>query len=38
MVQGCVLLIAVAYVVVNSLVDLCYSILDPRIRREGSVG
>lgn len=38
MVQGCVLLIAVAYVVVNSLVDLCYFLLDPRIRREGSVG
>jgi len=38
MVQGCVLLIAVGYVVVNSLVDLCYVLLDPRIRREGSVG
>lgn len=38
MVQGCVLLIAVAYVLVNSLVDLCYFLLDPRIRREGSVG
>ncbi len=37
MVQGCVLLIAVAYVVVNSLVDFCYFVLDPRIRREGSV-
>jgi peptide/nickel transport system permease protein len=38
MVQGCVLLIAVAYVIINALVDLCYFLLDPRIRREGSVG
>ncbi len=38
MVQGCILFIAVAYVCVNSLVDLCYAVLDPRIRRERSVG
>ena len=33
MVQGCVLLIAVAYVVINFLVDLVYGLLDPRVRR-----
>lgn len=32
MVQGIVLFIATAYVVVNFLVDLCYSFLDPRVR------
>lgn len=32
MVQGIVLFIATAYVVVNFLVDLCYSLLDPRVR------
>ncbi|HUJ57338.1 MAG TPA: ABC transporter permease [Kofleriaceae bacterium] len=32
-VQGCVLVIAVIYVVVNMLVDLAYGIADPRIRR-----
>lgn len=32
MVQGIVLFIATAYVLVNFLVDLCYSLLDPRIR------
>ena len=37
-VQGCILFIAVAYVIVNSLVDLCYFAMDPRIRREQSVG
>jgi peptide/nickel transport system permease protein len=31
-VQGCILFIAVAYVVINFLVDLTYSFLDPRIR------
>jgi peptide/nickel transport system permease protein len=30
--QGVVLLIAVGYVLVNFLVDICYGILDPRIR------
>jgi peptide/nickel transport system permease protein len=32
-VQAIVLLIAVVYVVVNFVVDLLYSTLDPRIRR-----
>jgi ABC-type dipeptide/oligopeptide/nickel transport system permease component len=32
-VQGCVLVIAVLYVVINVLVDLAYGIADPRIRR-----
>ena len=31
MVQGCVLFIAVAYVVINFVVDVFYSVLDPRI-------
>jgi peptide/nickel transport system permease protein len=34
MVQGVALVIAVSYVVVNFLVDLVYSYLDPRIRRD----
>lgn len=38
MVQGCVLIIAVGYVAVNFLVDVCYGLLDPRVRKEGSVG
>ncbi|MDM8556325.1 ABC transporter permease [Desulfococcaceae bacterium HSG7] len=38
LVQGCILFITVAYVSVNALVDFCYVILDPRIRRERSVG
>lgn len=32
MIQGGVLLISVAYVLINFLVDLCYVVLDPRIR------
>ena len=35
MVQGLTLFIATAFVVVNFLVDLLYSVLDPRIRRGG---
>jgi peptide/nickel transport system permease protein len=31
-VQGAVLLISVAYVLINFLVDLCYALLDPRVR------
>jgi peptide/nickel transport system permease protein len=31
-VQGCVIVIAVSYVVVNALVDLLHAALDPRIR------
>ena len=34
LVQGCVLIITVVYVVVNAAVDILYSLLDPRIRRE----
>jgi ABC-type dipeptide/oligopeptide/nickel transport system permease component len=34
LVQGCVLLIAIAYVVMNLLTDLVYGYLDPRIRYE----
>jgi peptide/nickel transport system permease protein len=34
MVQGCVLVITVAYVVINAIVDGLYAVLDPRIRRE----
>ncbi len=32
MIQGCVTFIAVAYVLVNFMVDLTYSFLDPRVR------
>jgi peptide/nickel transport system permease protein len=32
LVQGCILLIAVTYVMVNLLTDLVYGVLDPRIR------
>jgi peptide/nickel transport system permease protein len=38
MVQGCILFITVAYVIVNAMVDICYFALDPRIRRETPVG
>lgn len=31
-VQGCVLVIAVVYVVVNLLIDLLYGVIDPRVR------
>ena len=34
MVQGCILLIAVTYVIVNLLTDVMYGALDPRIRLE----
>ncbi|WP_156130274.1 nickel ABC transporter permease [Paenibacillus durus] len=33
-VQGCILFVATIFVVVNLLVDLCYSAVDPRIRYE----
>jgi len=32
--QGCILLIAVSYVVVNMLTDLVYAVVDPRVRFE----
>jgi peptide/nickel transport system permease protein len=38
MVQGCVLFIAVGYVIVNFLVDASYGLLDPRVRKEGAGG
>ncbi|HET6971923.1 MAG TPA: ABC transporter permease [Phenylobacterium sp.] len=34
-VQGCLLFAAVAYVLVNLAVDLCYPLLDPRVTAEG---
>ncbi len=33
-VQGCILLITIGYVVINTMVDVLYHILDPRIRTE----
>jgi len=38
MVQGCILLITVGYVAINSAVDIIYILLDPRIRAGGSHG
>jgi peptide/nickel transport system permease protein len=35
-VQGVVLLIATAFVLVNFLVDILYSTLDPRVRRSAA--
>jgi peptide/nickel transport system permease protein len=32
LVQGCILVISITYIVVNGITDLLYSILDPRIR------
>jgi peptide/nickel transport system permease protein len=37
-VQGCVLLITAAYVIINVLVDIGYTFLDPRLRLEGRHG
>ncbi|MBJ6723593.1 ABC transporter permease [Geomonas sp. Red875] len=37
-VAGCVLVIALGYVLVTFSVDLCYGALDPRLRREGADG
>jgi len=37
-VQGCVLLISLAYVLVNTLTDLVYGLVDPRIRAQGGEG
>jgi peptide/nickel transport system permease protein len=31
-IQGCVLVIAIAYVLINFAVDLLYTVLDPRVR------
>ena len=38
MVQGCILLITVGYLVINGVVDLVHILLDPRIRIEDSHG
>jgi peptide/nickel transport system permease protein len=38
LVQGVVLLTAASYVLINLLVDVSYSLLDPRIRVKGSAG
>lgn len=38
MVQGCILLVAIGYVAINSTVDILYALLDPRVRREGIHG
>ncbi len=35
-VQGCILLITIGYVAINTIVDILYHILDPRIRKEPS--
>jgi len=37
-IQGCVTFIAIAYVIVNFSVDICYALLDPRIRSARSHG
>jgi peptide/nickel transport system permease protein len=37
-VQGVVLITASSYVLINLLVDVSYSLLDPRIRVQGSAG
>src|SRR5699024_12281667 len=34
-IQGVVLLIAVFYLLINFLIDICYSVLDPRVRFTG---
>ena len=34
-VQGCVLFVSLAYVAVNTLTDMLYGLVDPRIRQEG---
>lgn len=34
-VQGCVLFVSLSYVLVNTLTDLAYGLLDPRIRQDG---
>lgn len=38
LIQGCILLIAVAYVVINYIVDILYTIIDPRIRKGADIG
>jgi peptide/nickel transport system permease protein len=38
MIQGCVLFIAIIYVLANFLVDIAYAWLDPRVRIRGAHG
>lgn len=38
LIQGCILLIAVGYVVINFTVDILYTIIDPRIRKGAAIG
>jgi peptide/nickel transport system permease protein len=38
MVQGCVLVITVGFVLINTIVDLLYPVLDPRTRQVGAHG
>ncbi|MCH9673513.1 MAG: ABC transporter permease [Gammaproteobacteria bacterium] len=37
-IQGCVTFIALAYVIINFTVDMCYALLDPRVRAARSHG
>lgn len=37
-IQGCILLITIGYVIINTAVDLLYTVLDPRIRIRGAHG
>ncbi|MEM7255418.1 MAG: ABC transporter permease subunit, partial [Pseudomonadota bacterium] len=37
-IQGCVTFIAIAYVIINFAVDMCYALLDPRVRAARSSG
>jgi peptide/nickel transport system permease protein len=36
-IQGSVLILAVTYLLINTLIDLSYSVIDPRVRRESTV-
>ena len=38
MIEGCVLMIAFGYAVVNLLVDIVYAFLDPRLKYSGEDG
>ena len=38
MVQGCILVITIGYVAINSIVDIVYTLLDPRLRTEAFHG
>ncbi|HET6370943.1 MAG TPA: ABC transporter permease subunit [Nitrospiria bacterium] len=35
LVQGCILIIALTYLLVSLLIDLLYGLIDPRVRYEG---